>query len=82
MLTLQPSAMPATLVAPSLFLQPSTYKHSTEHGCSATGNAEPEGSPFLSSDDLLQGRKTVSIAHNGFVYRLQATRLGKLILTK
>ncbi|GAB3360258.1 MULTISPECIES: hemin uptake protein HemP [Giesbergeria] len=36
----------------------------------------------LDSRDLLQGRKTVTIAHNGSVYRLQATRLGKLILTK
>ena len=36
----------------------------------------------LPSDHLLQGRKTVEISHNGSVYRLQATRLGKLILTK
>lgn len=34
------------------------------------------------STDLLQGDKTVEIAHNGAIYRLQATRLGKLILTK
>ncbi len=34
------------------------------------------------SDDLLQGRKAVEISHNGSVYRLQATKLGKLILTK
>jgi len=36
----------------------------------------------LPSEDLLQGRRMVEIAHNGEVYRLQATRLGKLILTK
>jgi hemin uptake protein HemP len=30
----------------------------------------------------MQGRKTVAISHNGTVYRLQATRQGKLILTK
>lgn len=36
----------------------------------------------LSSDALLRGRKLVEISHNGEVYRLQATRLGKLILTK
>lgn len=36
----------------------------------------------LHSDDLLQGQKTVSIVHNGSTYRLQATKLGKLILTK
>ncbi len=47
---------------------------------------EPErnkdSSPSLSSDALLQGRKAVTISHNGSVYRLQATRQGKLILTK
>ena len=36
----------------------------------------------LLSSDLLRGQKAVSIRHNGSVYRLQATRLGKLILTK
>jgi len=36
----------------------------------------------LPSEHLLQGRRLVEIAHNGEVYRLQATRLGKLILTK
>jgi hemin uptake protein HemP len=34
------------------------------------------------SEALLQGRKTVEISHCGAVYRLQATRQGKLILTK
>lgn len=34
------------------------------------------------SSDLLRGQKAVSIRHNGSTYRLQATRLGKLILTK
>jgi hemin uptake protein HemP len=36
----------------------------------------------LPSELLLRGRRLVEIAHNGEVYRLQATRLGKLILTK
>jgi hemin uptake protein HemP len=36
----------------------------------------------LTSDALLQGQKAVTISHNGSVYRLQATRQGKLILTK
>lgn len=42
------------------------------------------GSPGLAvkSTDLLQGQKVVAITHNGLTYRLQATRLGKLILTK
>ena len=36
----------------------------------------------LPSEDLLKGRRAVEISHNGAVYRLQATRQGKLILTK
>jgi len=36
----------------------------------------------LASEQLLQGRKAIEISHNGAIYRLQATRLGKLILTK
>ncbi|WP_298925262.1 hemin uptake protein HemP [uncultured Ramlibacter sp.] len=34
------------------------------------------------STELLQGSRSVDIHHNGSVYRLQATKLGKLILTK
>lgn len=34
------------------------------------------------STELLKGSKTVGIMHNGSLYRLQATKLGKLILTK
>ncbi len=30
----------------------------------------------------MQGHKAIEISHNGVLYRLQATRLGKLILTK
>jgi hemin uptake protein HemP len=36
----------------------------------------------LPSTDLLQGGRSVEISHNGSVYRLQTTKLGKLILTK
>ena len=42
---------------------------------SATGSA-------VDSNQLLRGQKAVAIVHNGSTYRLQATRLGKLILTK
>jgi len=38
--------------------------------------------PVLQSQQLLQGHKAVLIEHNGASYRLQATRQGKLILTK
>lgn len=48
-----------------------------------TARAAPQGlAQVLSSDQLLQGRAAIHIAHNGTVYRLQATRQGKLILTK
>lgn len=36
----------------------------------------------LDSAELLNGQKVIEIKHNGAVYRLQATKLGKLILTK
>ena len=45
-------------------------------------STDPLASQALSSQELMQGRKTVAISHNGSVYRLQATRQGKLILTK
>ena len=40
------------------------------------------GGAAVHSADLLQGKKAVEINHNGAIYRLQATKLGKLILTK
>ena len=45
---------------------------------------EDGGSPArtVASNELLRGGRAVEISHNGSVYRLQATRLGKLILTK
>ena len=36
----------------------------------------------VKSTDLLKGHKAVDIEHNGLLYRLQTTKLGKLILTK
>lgn len=36
----------------------------------------------IDSTDLLGRERQVEIVHQGQVYRLQATRLGKLILTK
>ena len=46
---------------------------SQNHGFPASG---------VNSTDILRGEKAVAIHHNGLVYRLQATRLGKLIMTK
>jgi hemin uptake protein HemP len=55
-----------------------------EHGSAhdAPREAEAARPAPLASELLLRGRKLVEIVHNGEVYRLQATRLGKLILTK
>ena len=36
----------------------------------------------VSSNEILRGHKAVEINHNGLTYKLQATKLGKLILTK
>lgn len=50
----------------------------------AGGGSAPIARPahLLESAELLKGSKTVAIMHNGSLYRLQATKLGKLILTK
>jgi hemin uptake protein HemP len=42
----------------------------------------PSPGPVVDSSNLLQGQREIQITHNGVVYRLQATRQGKLILTK
>nr|WP_315226002.1 hemin uptake protein HemP [uncultured Albidiferax sp.] len=44
------------------------------------GKAKPVSA--VESRDLLKGQKAVEIMHNGCIYRLQNTKLGKLILTK
>lgn len=49
-------------------------------GTPAADPCAPGG--IVDSRALLQGQRTLAIAHNGAVYRLQATRQGKLILTK
>lgn len=36
----------------------------------------------IDSRELLQGSRVIEITHEGATYRLQATRQGKLILTK
>jgi hemin uptake protein HemP len=46
------------------------------------GDAIASDLASILSSDLLRGKKAVTISHNGSTYRLQATRLGKLILTK
>ena len=44
--------------------------------------AAADSLPPLASSALLRGRSVVPIEHNGALYQLRSTRLGKLILTK
>ena len=43
---------------------------------------ERDAPNLFKSESLFNGNKSVAIEHNGAIYRLQATKLGKLILTK
>ncbi|MBN9407999.1 MAG: hemin uptake protein HemP [Burkholderiales bacterium] len=52
------------------------------HAAPAAEEADAARPPMLDSEELLRGGRTVIIRHNGAFYRLQATKLGKLILTK
>jgi hemin uptake protein HemP len=53
-------------------------------GAIHNGRAKPVNGAMqaLPSEALLRGHKTVPILHMGSLYKLQATKLGKLILTK
>ena len=68
------AAPPPTQAAPTAAAAADARRGDAEAG-------RPVGAP-LPSEQLLQGRKVVEISHHGTVYRLQATRQGKLILTK
>ena len=48
----------------------------------APSQTQVSPSASVKSADLLKSSKTLAIEHNGAVYRLQTTKLGKLILTK
>ena len=47
-----------------------------------TAASHASAPPTVLSTDLFKGQKSVVIEHNGASYRLQTTKLGKLILTK
>jgi hemin uptake protein HemP len=49
---------------------------------STPASAAEANTQALQSADLFNGEKVVHIAHHGEIYRLQTTKLGKLILTK
>ncbi len=51
-------------------------------GASRTQAIDDRPAGLVESAELLKGQKTVGIMHDGSLYRLQATKLGKLILTK
>lgn len=59
----------------------SAIKPSTATG-SAPTRSLASNTADLDSLQLLKGQKSITIQHNGSLYRLQATKLGKLILTK
>jgi hemin uptake protein HemP len=56
--------------------------HAVDRSASDAAARAPANDMQLDSAALLQGGKAVTIRHNGELYRLQATRQGKLILTK
>jgi hemin uptake protein HemP len=59
--------------------------HTADHSLHQGRTAQPKHSnraDCLDSDALLRGQKAVEINHNGATYKLQTTKLGKLILTK
>ncbi|MBD9393859.1 hemin uptake protein HemP [Acidovorax sp. ACV01] len=74
--------MQATLTAASLLRPLSADKAASQVGHEGAAPFAETGAAAVDSSALLQGQKAVAISHNGSVYRLQATKLGKLILTK
>ncbi len=57
-------------------------EHQQPSRTAQAGVASGRRDPPLDSVEILRGQSTVEISHNGVLYRLQSTRLGKLILTK
>ena len=70
--------MPATLTLHSM----NTLFEDQKSGSGARAAQADNSSPAVNSDDLLKGPRAIAIWHKGAVYRLQETKLGKLILTK
>jgi hemin uptake protein HemP len=70
--------MQATLTAFSVLSHPSL----DQSGDGQVAAQAPRPVQTVESTELLKGSKAVGIMHNGSLYRLQATKLGKLILTK
>lgn len=68
--------------APSLMSSASAGAALQRYAASGLAHATVADGLSLDSHELLRGQKAVEIKHNGAVYRLQTTKLGKLILTK
>ena len=73
---------PVERSAAATIARPRTAAVTTARPVSAVSISSESGERTLRSDTLLQGQSHISILHNGETYRLRATRLGKLILTK
>lgn len=71
--------MPATLSLPTARRVPAEQPVLADSALSAGALLQDLS---VESTQLLRGKKSISILHNGAVYRLQSTKLGKLILTK
>lgn len=69
---------PQSLAPQTCLTQPADTAVAAERTMPATHDA----GHCLDSAALLRGNSSVVITHRGAVYRLQATRQGKLILTK
>jgi len=80
-MTQEKTSMQATMTAASLLRSAASDKAASLAPVESAHSAESV-SAAVDSSALLQGQKAVAISHNGSVYRLQATKLGKLILTK
>ena len=74
-----PPMKSAPIVSPSAYLHTPTTLALSKRLSSVTSAIEMA---CLDSVELLKGQKAIEIKHNGSVYRLQTTKLGKLILTK
>ena len=73
---------PKSASAETASASPAHWPVQTQSHASPLPETAAETPPAFSSSELMQGHRTIAIRHNGITYRLQATRQGKLILTK
>lgn len=72
------NSSPATTMPPAAAQR---FAAASADASTSTPTPTPVASPWPSTA-LLKGQKSVTIEHLGQIYRLQVTKLGKLILTK